>query len=883
MWADLRRRPSHLAVLVLCAVGVVVHQAVRWDWFIDDAAIVFAYADNIARGEGVVPWPGAERIEGVSDPTWTALLAAFAWFGLHGFEVSKPLGMLFSVLCLPLAYRTARLAMPDHDGPAPLFAPIALALSAQFAIWGASGLENALWCFVLAAAIHATILDVQRGRFLASSCWFLLLAWTRPEGVLYAAIGGCWFLVALWWRGQPVTRPVLGWLAVFWLPTLALEALRLWYFAWPVANTWYAKVAVRPTAPLDWNGRGWWQAREYASRLWQGWYLPLYAVGLLGLEGRRARVGLGLVALSALTLVYPAPGALANLWFWPDLPVYLPWVVVRMGLFVLTGLALPLLAVGGRGWEAKALCGSFAVTSVLFSVYAGGDWMGAYRWMSLMAPNLAVLLAVGLATLADAVEARATGARAWGTAGWLVVAFGLCALIPPNFSQTRDHVYFNFNETPLMVKRRVDATREVLRRTMYDGPVYNLDMDMGAHLVWAPDYVHVDMAGLVDIPMSRHWYGQRPFIDEYVFREHPPTFAHVHGWWSQSTKLKTYDGFADLVEIPPYRDLEGMPPHDGVWVRRTLFVAPAWEGPGPRVAFEGGPVLHGLELPTGAWPRGADGYLEAAFSTDRAGEPDAPFRVVAFVADGQRVASWDLPLGYGYLPVAGWKPGEVFVGRFPLRVPDDLPEGTYDLGFVVLGGDGSVRSPVEPPSDLIVGTASDARYAAGEVRFPGAVTVGTRADRDARADALLADAVAAAEGGRCEAAEDVWRLTRRHRPRDHRWAGGQRPPVARALADCWARRGTVEDLARAHRWDHRSPVLAEVGAPVGERLWQEGLAAREAEDWEVAYARFEAVLSFQPWRSWARRYAEEARDARLGLGPPDPNIAPGDRPADDIR
>ena len=49
----------------------------------------------------------------------------------------------------------------------------------------------------------------------------------------------------------------------------------------------------------------------------------------------------------------------------------------------------------------------------------------------------------------------------------------------------------------MMVKRRLDYTRSVYRRVFHEGRIRNLDMDMGAHLWFAPDDVQVDMAGLV--------------------------------------------------------------------------------------------------------------------------------------------------------------------------------------------------------------------------------------------------------------------------------------------------------------------------------------------------------------------------------------------------
>jgi hypothetical protein len=156
---------------------------------------------------------------------------------------------------------------------------------------------------------------------------------------------------------------------------------------------------------------------------------------------------------------------------------------------------------------------------------------------------------------------------------------------------------------------------------------------------------------------------------------------------------------------------------------------------------------------------------------------------------------------------------------------------------------------------------------------------------EVHADALFDDAVDDAAALRCEEAERRWVLAKRHYPRDESWATARAVGFRRMLADCWARRAEAEPdrapelLALAHRWDHHSVELARVGAPVGDRLWAEGIAARAAGDAEAAYAAFTALLRFEPWRSWARRYAEEARDERLGLGASaEPRSEPMERP-----
>jgi len=45
------------------------------------------------------------------------------------------------------------------------------------------------------------------------------------------------------------------------------------------------------------------------------------------------------------------------------------------------------------------------------------------------------------------------------------------------------------------------------------------------------------------------------------------------------------------------------------------------------------------------------------------------------------------------------------------------------------------------------------------------------------------------------------------------------------------------------------------------------MEARARGDWEAAYRLFSDVLRVDATRSFARRYAEEARDHRLGLAP----------------
>ncbi|MEN0061006.1 MAG: hypothetical protein AAGA48_02590 [Myxococcota bacterium] len=846
LWAELRQRHATIVVLLLCAVVVVLHQAARAGWFIDDAAICFAYARNLVAGEGVVPWPGGERIEGFSDPTWVLLLAVFQAVGLDGFSVAKPLGMAFGIAALVPSWRLAKAALPDHAGDGALVAPIVLALNPQFAIWCASGLENGLFCFLLAVLLDRVVQESgPRGGLPGAALAGLLLVWTRPEGLAYTAMAGTWLAVFGWQQGRGLA-PALRFAAIVLLPSVVLELGRLAYFAWPLPNPFYAKIASRGVVPLDWTSRGWTQVQEWSTRLWHLYYVPFYVLGLTGRPTRpSARIGLGLTGVVLLMLLWPWPSNLQGLTGLPSLPG-LPatapeaFLVFRLLAIVALWLGLPLLGLKTPGARATVLCGHAVAIGLLFSIWANGDWMGAYRFLSLIAVPLAVLVAVGLTRALDALPRTA---NRWSDSTFLVASVLVGAWMVPGLHQTFDHLRFNTNETTTSVKQRVDHTRNALRTAFWTEPVTTIDVDQGAHLWWAPDYRSIDMGMLVDIPMARHWYQQRSFIEEYVYEEHQPTFAFVSGWWALHSGLRTYPAFerGDYIALPPYTDIRTGRPFGDVFVHRSVVVAPQGEVPLREVAD--GVALGPVQM--GPWVPGQPGYLEVPLQLT---EP--PPSVTLTLHQGDReITRWKRPLGYGWLAPEDVRADEVFRNRWALDVPSELQAGTsYTLQLEIADQAVGLKPLVVPVTKVAPSIQA------------------TRQHLRDHAQAM-----------QCHSAEVAFVWIERQRPTDWAWHAS-RPGRAEdrgTLAACWAqlaashwpsdRAAAIEALSKAHRWDHHHPTLRRIGGPIGEALWRDGKAARAEEDWEHAYQHFRSVLQFQPWRAWARRYAEEARDHRLGL------------------
>jgi hypothetical protein len=273
------------------ATTFALHAAVLGDWLIDDAGISFAYARSLATGHGLVAQPGAPPVEGFSNPLWTLLLAtAYALGARDTLLASRVLAtglVTLAFACLAAASRE------DGDGgPGALVPPLLTAASAPFAIWAASGLENALLCALAALsfllALRARRTDRPGVCDVASGLVASLLALTRPDGVLYAAAYPAVRLL------PPAERPgrLVARLARFALglvPPLAAYALfRLSWFGDWAPNTYHAKGGPRLAGLLDAG-----KARALLDGLAGGAGAPLLALGLaaIGALAVRRRIG----------------------------------------------------------------------------------------------------------------------------------------------------------------------------------------------------------------------------------------------------------------------------------------------------------------------------------------------------------------------------------------------------------------------------------------------------------------------------------------------------------------------------------------------------------------------------------------------------------------
>jgi hypothetical protein len=866
-WQGLRSTDQTVFVAgVVSVIAAVVHQLMLVRWYIEDAAISFTFARNLAAGHGLVAYPGGERVEGYSNPLWTFLLAIPEVFGISSFTSSKMFAAVLAALTVAVVVDLVRRIRPE--GPfAPVLAGVILAANPQFAIWGASGLENALFSALLAVGLWCMVREAD-GRWPWSALALAGVALTRPEGIAYAAIVGVWTL----WLG----RRWAAWLVTFWVPFGAHQVWRQWYFAWPFPNTYYAKSGVANTKLLDFDRKSWTYVYSWAMRQWQIGLIPLWWAAVSTLRGNRFLAPLVTAQLLfVLAVVYLVGGT------GEEGEHIRMWTSALAAILVGSLVVMPIVGRRGLSHPVSGVCLHLLGFGLFFAMYADGDWMKAWRWMSLISVPIAVLTAVGTVEFGTFLASFFKG---WARDALYVATMAAVALVALTSGIRGTYTFAQKPETsPFSIKRRVAYMARVQERLHLDH-VVTLDVDMGG-IMWWSGHELSDIAGLIDVPMAHNHY-EHDFVSEYLFQERRPDFAHVHGGWASKLKIRRHSEWEEhYLELPPY-PAGGTSSHPGNHVAKRHLVTDTWErGRGATFAWPVNPEeqvdvdairapsevrIVGWRAPVETGEIGGSLFLEVAMSATGIETATDHFRVTGFLAwpDGARVF-FDVAPGYDWYEPSQWLPDDIVVSRIAVPIPDNVETGHPDLGFFVTDRDGVM--PVETWSS---GALSDFPQASsGEIRWPEAIWIRPSEDILTLAldhMSLLSDT---AYMGDCSIAEDLWYAARAYRAHDLRWVTANRQVAARSLAECWlenAKRQLPNAsawplLEKARWWDLGVPGLDEVSASVARQLEQNGYASMSLGDYELAYAQLSQALRIDPTLSHARRAAEEARRERLHL------------------
>lgn len=252
-----------LTLIFLMFIGVFLYNVSRYRFFVDDAFISMRYSRHLYEGKGLVYNLG-ERVEGYSNFLWVLILALFGGLGFSITQISLYLGYLFSTATIVLAYIMIRRLNPGK--PFMNLLPVVfLANNRTFVVWSNSGLETALFGFLLISFIYRLHIEYSGSRKIFSPFIAFLLTLTRPEGLLFSGLGFA-FILCTYGNSLEEKKTLLKrWFYLYLTPFSIYLVWKIWYFGDVLPNTFYNKIG----SGEPWLSRG--------IPYFKGFFLDTYA------------------------------------------------------------------------------------------------------------------------------------------------------------------------------------------------------------------------------------------------------------------------------------------------------------------------------------------------------------------------------------------------------------------------------------------------------------------------------------------------------------------------------------------------------------------------------------------------------------------------------
>ena len=237
---------------------------------IDDADIFFTYANNMAKGIGLVYSVGIPKVEGYTSALW--MFSSFLIFKVGLSEIGIWLfSLLLFVLTNCISFRIIEISVKKSSWMrAKIFYIFAISLSFSYTSWILNSLmDTALWGFLLIASGYVLISSTKQKSKLVFGCLiFALIPLTRPEAILIFPLI---FVCVAFFDFNWITENFLPIISLFIFSTITVIAFRYLYFGYPLPNTYYAKVSDSVGSNL------------YSGSLYVGKFLNTSLIGLTAL------------------------------------------------------------------------------------------------------------------------------------------------------------------------------------------------------------------------------------------------------------------------------------------------------------------------------------------------------------------------------------------------------------------------------------------------------------------------------------------------------------------------------------------------------------------------------------------------------------------------
>jgi hypothetical protein len=307
---------------IFLAIGFIVRSShvsfdgVRYFAVFDDGMVSMRYAKNFVEHHELV-WNLGDRVEGFTDPLWTALMIVVIWVsGTHYAPLLMQI--IGGLIYLAILWVFCRTAVRNKSSGAGLFAGLAFLLCSYLvSYWALGGMEACAVCLVFAVAIGAQY-DYENGHRsnpLMLHAGLIAVGYClRPDGwlMLVPFFAACWFdsLRQKKYRTAIYAPALIGSVVL-----VVLLSRHSYYGAW-VPNTYVLKVEGFRLALRLRNGT--FYVKQFLSE-----NLILLALIALGVLSKRRIAFLNIMAACIVLAYQVYVGGDPWLYWRQLLPVYL--------------------------------------------------------------------------------------------------------------------------------------------------------------------------------------------------------------------------------------------------------------------------------------------------------------------------------------------------------------------------------------------------------------------------------------------------------------------------------------------------------------------------------------------------------------------------------
>ncbi len=241
-------------LIVVILTGIFIYLCYARPHIQDDSYITFRYVKNFINGDGLTFNPG-EHVEGFSSLLWVLILSLTTLLGSEIVSTAQLLGVLFGaaviILLLPLSKLIFKKLNNNDEGVNPAFlvgSSFMIAFNGAFQYWAISGMETTLFVLLITAALYFYLSQKNSKQFFLSSFLFMMSSLARPETNLIFAIILFHLLIISTKveTGKSVVKKIFSkknivFFAIYLIPNLLYLIFRLFYYGYPLPNTFYAK------------------------------------------------------------------------------------------------------------------------------------------------------------------------------------------------------------------------------------------------------------------------------------------------------------------------------------------------------------------------------------------------------------------------------------------------------------------------------------------------------------------------------------------------------------------------------------------------------------------------------------------------------------------